>query len=48
MSSDAPLEVLLTRSNDRKTPKEICDADYAYYSNGTAWTSLLRQAGILS
>lgn len=48
MSSDAPLEVLLTRSNDRKTPKEISDADYAYYSNGTAWTSLLRQAGILS
>lgn len=47
MSNDAPLEVLLTRSNNRKTAKEIADADYAYYSNSTAWTSLLRQAGII-
>lgn len=47
MANDAPLEVLLTRSNNRKTAKEICDADYKYYSNSTAWTSLLRQAGLI-
>ena len=47
MSNDAPLEVLLTRSNNRKTAQEIADADYEYYSNSTAWTSLLSHAGII-
>ena len=40
----APLEVLLTRSNDRKTANDIIMTDYNYYtaSGNSAWNDLLR------
>lgn len=46
MASDAPLEVLLTRSSDKRTPQQIYNADYTYYNGTTAWEDLLRRAGI--
>ncbi len=44
----APLEVLLTRSNDRKTANDIIMTDYNYYtaSGNSAWNDLLRKAGL--
>ena len=48
MTSVAPLEVLVTRDNDRKTATDIIMADYNYYTAGgnTAWNDLLRKAGL--
>lgn len=45
-TGDAPIEVLLSRSNNRLTAEEIVQTDYDYYHNKTTWTDLLRLAGL--
>ena len=48
MTTVAPLEVLVSRDNDRKSAIDIIMADYNYYTAGgnTAWNDLLRKAGL--
>ena len=48
MTTVAPLEVLVSRNNDRKSAMEIIMTDYNYYTAGgnTAWNDLLRKAGL--
>ena len=45
-TASAPIEVLLSRSENRMTAQEIVDTDYDYYHGKTTWTDLLRLAGI--
>lgn len=47
MVADAPLEVLVSRDNDRKTAKQIYDADYEYYKVQSVWDDLMRRAGLI-
>jgi ABC-type glycerol-3-phosphate transport system substrate-binding protein len=44
---EGPIEVLVSRAVNPRSAQYIFDLDYAYFNNSTAWTDLLRRAGLI-